>query len=743
MRYEMMLRKNKRLHKRASQQQRDVQAKAQTSPAPQEHPSTGAVPAPFACPEVQAQSQSHQEFPDRIYLLASVIFQNLHPEKPAMRKLVNYGNKRRLPLPEVKFEERPSSYELAFNTLKYQDFLEGMIINSFGVAPPISNDDMSLFVVMLYDLQSRKFLPRQHQENEETIPDVTLVERVILGFKTKLAASLARHRIKHQLLSVESFLPETVKLKQERSLRLPIYAWVNALKSSPEEIQRVLRSAGFCQVKSIRQLVDRTFCWDHHCRDVLVFPALCRSQLYSTGLLSDCKLVIQDKSCSLGPQAVFSLLPDDADVLLVGHFSGLTLSHTAALIAQKDLPYGAQQPTVYACVSDHTEAQRAELQQTMTAMGCKNVTLIPEDFQSLGANDKRLQRLLVIFLTPECSLSAVSNPVELILQENRDLHLLQDLSQGSISPKKLATLVVEQRKAVDHALKFPKVSAVVYSTHSSHAEENEEVVKGALQRFQASFGETGEPELARLRSPSPFSIFKEDEGLEKKDSFFMLEPSEESNGCFLAVLNREPKPVVKETPREVILRAYTTGLLDGIGSKHGSGKTSQNYPEVMKKYHNVLDSDSGPVMSVQTSPPSTKSSWVVTRGHQLTSHTQSSQAKTKQLQGVKTSKDAGSVPAAPLRQKPNPPSSSKPDHTTFKKTIPRLPASSRAADVTPAVRPHLEPKPVELTLPVVHFKPFSLHSRGWKPNQKDSPSGFNQSKSVRLNSKPLFGMNRS
>lgn len=114
----MMPSKHKRLHKRASQQKRDVQAKAQTSSAPLERPSTGAVPAPLACPEVQAQSQCHQELPDRIYLLASVIFQNLHPEKPAMRKLVNYGNKRRLPLPEVKVEERPSSYELAFNTLK-------------------------------------------------------------------------------------------------------------------------------------------------------------------------------------------------------------------------------------------------------------------------------------------------------------------------------------------------------------------------------------------------------------------------------------------------------------------------------------------------------------------------------------------------------------------------------------------------------------------------------------------------
>lgn len=94
------------------------------------------------------------------------------------------------------------------------------------------------------------------------------------------------------------------------------------------------------------------------------------------------------------------------------------------------------------------------------------------------------------------------------------------------------------------------------------------------------------------------------------------------------VFSQQPNPVVKETPQEVILRAYSTGLLDGIRSEHQSSKTSQNYPEVMKKHHNVLDSDSGPVMSVQTSPPLIKSSWMHTRGHQVTSHTQSSQGGT-------------------------------------------------------------------------------------------------------------------
>lgn len=40
---------------------------------------------------------------------------------------------------------------------------------------------MSLFVVMLYDFQNRKFLPRPRREKVESIPAVALVEKVILG----------------------------------------------------------------------------------------------------------------------------------------------------------------------------------------------------------------------------------------------------------------------------------------------------------------------------------------------------------------------------------------------------------------------------------------------------------------------------------------------------------------------------------------------------------------------------------
>lgn len=56
-------------------------------------------------------------------------------------------------------------------------------------------------------------------------------------FKTKLAASLARLRIKANLLTIADSLPERVKMKDERAHTLPVHAWVNTLKSRCCQIQ--------------------------------------------------------------------------------------------------------------------------------------------------------------------------------------------------------------------------------------------------------------------------------------------------------------------------------------------------------------------------------------------------------------------------------------------------------------------------------------------------------------------------
>lgn len=116
-----------------------------------------------------------------------------------------------------------------------------------------------------------------------------------------------------------------------------------------------------------------------------------------------------------------------------------------------------------------------------SAACCLDVKLINEVFQSLTSGDKRLAKVRLILLTPNCSLSAVSNPLEFILQENRgtfmcagvffanqitlkgksnfarllysDASLLQDFSRGSLAQSKLEALIAQQREDIDHALK--------------------------------------------------------------------------------------------------------------------------------------------------------------------------------------------------------------------------------------------------------------------------------------------------
>ncbi|KAJ0050198.1 hypothetical protein NL108_014064, partial [Boleophthalmus pectinirostris] len=336
-----------------------------------------------------------------------------------------------------------------------QELLESIILDStFYLSQPLPDDQMSLAVVMLFDFQDRKFIPRKCENTDEDVKEVREVELHLLRFTAKFAASLARWRIKHELLSIECMLPESVRIKQERASSLMLYAWVNSLKSSLDEVQRVLNGAGFYRVRSVGQLQGKTFCQDPHCEDLLVFPAPLRLHLEPTSLLSNHKLIVQDKACCLGPNAVRPLLQEaeNGDVLMAGCFSGLTVAHTESLIAMKQKSMGNDKSTVFVCVGDRTEAQREKLQRAVNAMGCKNVKLIPKSFQSLDRSDKQFQKVQVILLAPRSSLSSISNPVEFILQEDGDTELLQDLARGSIAKSKLESLVVQQKKDIDHAM---------------------------------------------------------------------------------------------------------------------------------------------------------------------------------------------------------------------------------------------------------------------------------------------------
>uniref|UniRef100_A0A8I5YC52 NOP2/Sun RNA methyltransferase family member 7 n=1 Tax=Rattus norvegicus TaxID=10116 RepID=A0A8I5YC52_RAT len=459
-------------------------------------------------------------YPDSVYVTAANIFQGIRIQRPADKVIINYGDEL-LPSSWTQAEEdsfQRLSYELAFSTLKYQDILESILIDTDIFSSTTIPDQLnSLIIVMLYDFQDRKFQPRVLPNDAVTIPEVQEVENLLNSFKTKLAAALARCRIKHDALSIYHILPETVRKQEQRASTLPLYAWINIGKVSLEEVYDDLRKKGFDKVKSIAYLNDKVFAVDQHCFNVLIFPSHFKRELLNIDLIKDYKLIFQDKSRSLAVHSVKALINMDDDILMVNTGSWYTVAHMSILTS-------GNTSKIFVCGIE-SEEKDSDAKKLFTKMGCENIEILHETFLSIEPKDQRLQNVKVILLLPRCSSLGVSNPVEFILNEHE----------------------------------VAKAQAIVYCTCSVSEEENEEVVKKALE-FQS-------PALKlqpyRLSPPVlPLCSLKEIEL--SMDRFFRLEPSDITNGCFLSILTRERDPSETVSVKDVLARAAAKGLLDGV-----------------------------------------------------------------------------------------------------------------------------------------------------------------------------------
>uniref|UniRef100_A0A8C9MQR9 NOP2/Sun RNA methyltransferase family member 7 n=1 Tax=Serinus canaria TaxID=9135 RepID=A0A8C9MQR9_SERCA len=515
-------------------------------------------------------------YPDSIYINAAKIFQGLRTEKSTGRILLRYGDTSESPTLAFKDEHsRRVSYQLAFNTLKYQNLLEEMLVDSkvYPFAFLLQPDELtSLLVVMLYDLQDRKFQKRKIFAEEEHVAEVQEIGHYLYRYKTKLAAALARCRIKYDALSIEYFVPETISKQEQRTSALPLCFWINTLKISLEDVIRDLEMKGFTKVESVSDFDHYTYAVDQHCHDVLVFPSCLREELLNLDLFADCQLLLQDKSRSLAVHSAHALLSEGGDIIMAHIGSHLTIAHMSVLTNDS-------MSRIFVC-GVKTSAKEEELMNSFSHMGCTNILLLHEDFTELQPTDPRLEQAKVILLLPQCSELGAGNPMELILSEHTDAELLQDLFQGFVSEDKLRILSERQLNELLHALRFKKVQAIVYCTCSVYPEENELVVIKALES-----GVEGDKKRPYRLIPSIFSTCSDSES--STEMFFKVEPSEISSGCFLAVLEREKKVSAKD----ILASAAAQALLDGIVEekpkeevKKPKGKQRKHKPKAAKPH---------------------------------------------------------------------------------------------------------------------------------------------------------------
>lgn len=125
---------------------------------------------------------------------------------------------------------------------------------------------------------------------------------------------------------------------------------------------------------------------------------------------------------------------------------------------------------------DIDEPRVNQMQLNLKKHHAKNVRLKCMDF--LRTEPEKYERVTHIQLDPSCSGSGMTNRMK--FGEHADQEMAKD-------KKRLWNLEALQRRMLMHAMSFPGVERIVYSTCSIHEEENENVVRYALKKCQGRF----------------------------------------------------------------------------------------------------------------------------------------------------------------------------------------------------------------------------------------------------------------
>jgi putative methyltransferase len=223
---------------------------------------------------------------------------------------------------------------------------------------------------------------------------------------------------------------------------------------------------------------------DAHVPNMMVLPP--STPLFDNDLINTGKLVLQDKSSCFSALALVhgSTGPNDhnCDYMDACAAPGNKTTHLAALINEQLLLKNKVTRKSQVFALDRAENRIGILKKRLRTLlpppddTSTEVTVeaIHEDFLKVDPSDKTYKNLGAILLDPSCSGSGVVNTI--------DRH--GDVDKNSTKEdQRVEALSNFQLVALKHAMSFPQVKRIVYSTCSIHDRENEEVVAMALKEY--------------------------------------------------------------------------------------------------------------------------------------------------------------------------------------------------------------------------------------------------------------------
>ncbi|KAF8099350.1 hypothetical protein N665_0245s0028 [Sinapis alba] len=322
-------------------------------------------------------------------------------------------------------------------------------------------------------------------------------EKFLMRRKDALVSSLATLLVRKKVETVD----ELLGLSQLNGpLKPSRYVRVNTLKM---DVDAAVQELGkFYKVQK-----------DETVPDLLVMPP--GSDLHAHHLVKNGRIFLQGKGSSMVAAA---LQPEPGwQVLDACAAPGNKTINLAALMKG--------QGKIIACELNEERVKR--LEQTIKLSGATNVEVFHGDFLGLNPKDPSFAKVRAILLDPSCSGSGtITDRLDHLLPS----HSADNKSYDSIRLHKLA---VFQKKALTHALSFPHVERVVYSTCSIHQIENEDVVSSVLPLASSLGFELATPFPQWQRRGLP--VFAGSEHLLRMD------PDEDKEGFFIALFTRTNK----------------------------------------------------------------------------------------------------------------------------------------------------------------------------------------------------------
>jgi len=237
---------------------------------------------------------------------------------------------------------------------------------------------------------------------------------------------------------------------------LPRYLRVNTLKIGLGKCKKNLLQTGHHFCPDPKHPGHRAFYRDADVPDLLVFKPKGQSDVSRIPMVASGDVVVQQKASCF---PALALMPPPGSHAIDGCAApGNKTSHLAALMKNEGR-----------VIAFEMNARRCELLREMMAK--KGATIVEAKHQSFldaDPNDPIYASVTHILLDPSCSASGMSQT-------------------PTTDPKDVQELADGQFELILHAMKFPALEALVYSTCSIYDEENEMVVRRVL-RAQQAFG---------------------------------------------------------------------------------------------------------------------------------------------------------------------------------------------------------------------------------------------------------------